>query len=409
MDLHGDVLRIGEKNIQLSASTNIFITGAGKASAAMALAVEKITGNRIKEGFIVTKYDHALPLQYIECQEAAHPVPDQNGVAAVEKTIRLVKKAGANDIIICLLSGGASALWADVPASISLEAVQKTNSILLKSGAGIAEINTVRKHLSSIKGGQLLTYAPISEWFSLIISDVPGDTLTTIASGPTVADTSTFAEVKAIFEKYQLTNKLPPAVLQHIEKGLSHFIPETIKPGNPILKKCTNLIIGSNIAAIEAAEKEAQKLGYHSLVLESCMQGDTIQVASNLFALYSGYKGRRPVCLLTGGETTLQVAGKGKGGRNQHMALQMLHEMLIHENSALCFLAAGTDGSDGPTDAAGAFADQSTLIKMKEKEIDLSTYLQQQDSYHFFKETDSLFKTGSTGTNVMDLSIAILE
>lgn len=409
LELKGNNLRIGKELIPLTATTKIFVIGAGKASATMAQAVEKIAGKRIAKGFIATKYDHAQPLEHIECLEASHPVPDQNGVIAVERTIAVVQEARQQDIIICLLSGGASALWADLPAGISLEALQQTSSLLLQCGADIAEMNTVRKHLSRIKGGQLLSYAPRSGWFSLIISDVPGDMLTVIGSGPTVDDTSSFEDVKKIIEKYKLADQLPSPVLHHIEKGIKGAIPETIKPGNAVLKNCSNFLIGSNLIALAAAKNEAQKLGYHTNVLESCLQGDTTDAARNLFAIYSSYRGNRPACFLTGGETTLQVTGKGKGGRNQHMVLQVLHEMMTHEIPGFCFLAAGSDGTDGPTDAAGAFADQLTLARMKEKGLLLANYLQQQDSYHFFKEAAALFKTGSTGTNVMDLSVAIIE
>ncbi len=409
LELNGNVLRIGKELIPLTASTRVFVIGSGKASAFMAKAVEKIAGSHITGGFIVTKYDHAVKLGSIECLEAAHPVPDQNCVIAVEKTKTLLQKAGQEDIIICLLSGGASALWTDLPGSISLETLQATTDLLLQCGAEIAEINTVRKHLSGIKGGQLLTYAPGSKWFSLIISDVPGDMLTIIASGPTIADTSSFEDAKKIFEKYNLENRLPVAVLQYIRNGINGIIPETVKPGNPVLNKCSNLLIGSNAIALAAGKKEAEKLGFNTQIIDHNLQGDAGAIAKKLFSFYSDYKGRRPACFLTGGETTVTVTGKGKGGRNQHMVLEMLNEMISKEDIRLSFLAAGTDGTDGPTDAAGAFADQQTITNAGKKELALPGFLSEHDAYHFFEKTGDLLKTGSTGTNVMDITVAILS
>lgn len=402
------LLIAGKKEYDLDAA-NIFVIGAGKASAAMGQAVEELLGSRIKQGIVVTKYRHGLALNHIQCMEAGHPLPDHNGLLAVERTLATLRLAGPNDIILCLISGGASALWADLPAGITLGEARQTTHLLLGSGADIREMNTVRKHLSLIKGGQLLRCAPGANWISLVISDVPGDDLEVIASGPTVADTSTFSEACSIIEKYGLETRLPASVVTNLITGRDGQLPETVRPGDPVLEHVTNLIIGKNEDALIGAKIEAERLGYATRVINSNLQGDVAVAAKEIFAQILAYNGRTPACLLTGGETTVTLTGNGKGGRNQQLALYFLDEMVRSDpGRKLTFLAAGTDGTDGPTDAAGAFADKSVIRQASLLGMDPLKYLTANDPYHFFQNAGALLKTGSTQTNVMDISIALL-
>ncbi len=405
-------LYINGRYIPLSNQQNIYVIGAGKASAAMAQVTEKILGHRISEGIIVTKYGHALPLQKIKSMEAAHPVPDDNSILSVEKTKELLQKANDGDIILCLLSGGASALWADLPVGVSLKEMRQLFQLLLNCGATIAEINTIRKHLSSVKGGQLLRYAPLATWFCFIISDVPGNQLEVIASGPTVADTTTFADAIEIINNYNLQAQLPVAVMHRLKKGSNGLLPETVKANDPVLSIVHTIIIGNNSLALQAAQQKAAELGYHTMVHNANMHGEASIVARDFIKECKKYKGPLPACLLMGGETTVSITGSGKGGRNQHMALSALQEMMNRNNDERCsitFLSAGTDGTDGPTDAAGAIADTETIAMTVQKNWMPRYYLDNNDAYHFFQQSGGLLKTGPTQTNVMDVVIALIE
>lgn len=411
--IEGNTLHIFNQEFSLNRLPGIYIIGAGKASAAMAKSVENILGELITDGVVVTKYEHALKLDTISCREAAHPVPDEAGLEATQKTIELLFRVKENDIVICLVSGGASSLWIDLPQGASLNDVQQTFELLLKSGAAIDEMNAVRKHLSVIKGGQLIRYASKARWFSFIISDVPGDDLSVIASGPTVADNSSFLDVAAILAKYQLTDLIPAAVLSHIKKGCNDAIGETVKANDPIFKNVQNLIIGSNAIALQAAEVKASQLGYHIAAVNGGMKGDAGDLGREMVNTCYNYKGNLPACLLYGGETTVRVKGNGKGGRNQQMALSALLVMESFLEGAtpnrVTFLAAGTDGTDGPTDSAGAIADVSILSAAQEKHLIIAEYLEDNDAWHFFEQAGGLIKTGPTQTNVMDLVVIIID
>ena len=406
-------LHIFDKQFLLSEIPNIYIIGAGKASAAMAATAEAILGNFITAGMVVTKYGHVLSLQKITCMEAAHPVPDEAGIEATKKIIQLLQQAGKNDIVICLLSGGASSLWIDIPDNATLPDLQATFNILLHCGATIEEINTIRKHLSAIKGGQLLQHAPKANWFSFIISDVPGDDLSVIASGPTVADNSSFADVKNIVEKYALINQLPASILKHINDGVKGWVNETPKPGDTIFKQVQNKIIGNNSIALQAAEKKAKEFGYHIALVDGNMKGDAATIGNKIINRCEKYSGGKPACMLFGGETTVKVTGKGKGGRNQQLALSALVQLAQKEDSnlnhQLTLLSAGTDGTDGPTDAAGAITDKEILRLTLEKRLEAPRYLDDNDAYHFFEQTGGLIKTGATQTNVMDLVVVLID
>ncbi len=328
---------------------------------------------------------------------------------AALQTTALLNNATKDDLVICLISGGASALWCDVPPGATLQAVQQTFDLLMKSGAAIHEVNAVRKHLSSIKGGQLIRHCGGARVCSLIISDVPGDDLDVIASGPTVADASTFAAAHDVLLKYNLLHGVPHCIRQHIEKGIAGFIAETPKAGDALFYNTTNKIIGSNSIALLAAETKAKDLGYHTHVMPQPTTGDAAAAAQQMVAFAFAYTGPKPVCILQGGETTVQVTGAGKGGRNQHFAVAALQELYKQQPQplagAITILSAGTDGTDGPTDAAGGVVNSHTLLKAKEKGLSLQAYLKNHDTYHFLEQTSSLLVTGPTQTNVMDIMI----
>jgi len=411
--IENNTLHIFDQYFFLNEHQNIYVIGAGKASAAMAKTVEEILGDSITAGIVVTKYEHAIPLKKIVCREAGHPVPDKQGIKATADTIRLLQQAAPNDIIICLISGGASSLWIDIPDGTSLDDVQETFQVLLHCGATIDEVNIVRKQLSAIKGGQLLRFAPKANWFSLIISDVPGDDLSVIASGPTLAGKRSFDDVQIILEKYDLLERLPAGIIRYINNGTKEIVKEAPHENAVDLNRVHNRIIGSNKIALEAAAIAAKQLGYHLPFIEYNLSGDAAIIGRELMSSVEKYAGIKPACFLLGGETTVTVTGKGKGGRNQHLVLSALMELasLKDEPTAnrITFLSAGTDGTDGPTDAAGAIADTQTLTIAREKQLDLKKYFNDNDAYHFFENADGLVKTGATQTNVMDLVVVVID
>jgi len=411
MQWQNNQLRLGNQVFDGEDIGNIYVIGAGKASAAMARETELILGNRLAEGIIVTKYGHGLRLKQMQCIEAGHPVPDENSVQAGRDMIRLLKKAGEKDIVIALISGGASALLLDCPSGVLLPDLQLVFNRLLQCGATIQEMNTVRKHLSAgIKGGQLVRTAWPATLVSLILSDVVGDPLDSIASGPTVADASTFVQVWEILRKYQLTESLPVNIIRWLQLGLNKQIEETPKPGDAVFEKTHNLLIGTNRIALEAAAEAARALRYEPVIITDTLQGEASQKAQELVQYIQAYDGPRPVCLLMGGETTVTIKNKGKGGRNQEFVLAALAAL---EQSDMIdipvILSAGTDGTDGPTDAAGAVVDADIMQTAHKLGLKAEYYLEQNDSYHFFKEAGGQIITGPTQTNVMDIIITLLQ
>lgn len=404
-------LMIGNQILPDNSFRKIWITGAGKASAAMAVETEKILGTLITDGLVITKYHHALPTQKITIMEAAHPVPDENSLLSVKKTIDLVKQASQDDIIICLISGGASSLWADTPEGIQLEELRFTFETLLKCGASIHEMNAVRKHLSSFKGGQMVKYCNGARLFTLVISDVPGDDPDTIASGPTVPDKSTFIDVLHVLKKYDLLSIIPSSIRLHIERGIAGELAETPKPGDVIFQNTFFFIMGNNTLALEAAKAKAIQKGVHVIIENYNTTGDTYTTAKAFIEKYKNYMGPLPCCVLMGGETSLRVTGQGKGGRNQHFVLSCLDEMKRSEKTGcrITVFAAGTDGTDGITDAAGAVADLQTLYPASTKKIEIAKYLRDFNAWNFFNQCDGLVITGPTQTNVMDVMMLILE
>jgi glycerate-2-kinase len=407
-----DFISIADKKFLKANLPSIYVIGSGKASATMAVEVEKILGDMITDGIVTTKYHHALPSKKNQIREAGHPVPDEAGVNAVTATLELLKKTKSGDIVICLISGGASSLWCDVPAELSLKDIQFTFDKLLKSGADIKEMNTVRKHLSSIKGGQLIRYCNDANVFAFIISDVPGDDPEVIASGPTVANSTTFEDAYSILIKYNLVEALPEGIVTYLQKGMEGLITETPKPNDFIFSKATNKIIGTNRIALEAAAKKAIELGYHTHVVPEIITGSAETEAKKLVEFAIQYRGKKPSCIITGGETTVKVKANGKGGRNQHLALAALKELHDRKNetpNAITILSAGTDGTDGPTEAAGAIVDKEILKRSYQEKLSITDYLSNQDSYSFFQKTNGLIITGPTQTNVMDIMIVLIN
>ncbi len=392
---------------------NIHVVGAGKAAAAMARAVEKAYGKQIRDGVVVTKYGHGQFLKRIRCLEAAHPVPDEAGVAAAHQIAQICASAGEDDHIVCLISGGASALLPFPTQPITLAEKQLTTKFLLSSGATINELNCVRKHLSAIKGGHLADLAFPAHVHTLILSDVIGDPLDVIGSGPTVPDTSTFDEAWQILHRHNLIAKLPSAVRRHLEQGVNKATPETPKPGDKVFDRVTNTLIGSNRQSLQAARDAAEKLGYQPMLLSTSLDGEAKEAAKFFAAMAreiaaTGNPAPRPIALLAGGETTVTLTPHhGLGGRNQEMALAAA--LGIAGLPSTLFLAAGTDGTDGPTNAAGAFATGQTLTRASALELDPHDFLARNDSHHFFQPLNDLLVTGPTGTNVMDLYLALLR
>jgi len=409
--IDGTRLMIADRMYDLTTLNRVFVVGAGKASAPMAAAVEEILGDRITSGTINVKYGHTAKLNKINLIEAGHPVPDENGSRGTQDILNLVKSAGKQDLVICLISGGGSALLPLAAEGLTLKDKQDTTQVLLACGATIHEINAIRKHLSRVKGGQLAAAATPAKIVSLMLSDVVGDDLDVIASGPTVPDSSTFQDCMNIINKYTIEKKLPAAVVSRIQAGFSGQIPETPKNGNQAFQNTQNLIIASNIESITAAKQKAESLRYRTLILSSMFEGETRDVARLHGAmarevLKTGNPIPKPACILSGGETTVSIRGNGLGGRNQEFVLAAAIDIAGHDN--IVILSAGTDGSDGPTDAAGAAADSTTLIRAKELNLDPKKYLSNNDSYHFFEALNDLIKTGPTNTNVMDLRIVLI-
>jgi hydroxypyruvate reductase len=405
-------LTLTGSTFDLSAVESIYVVGAGKATAPMAGALEEILGDTVAAGIILVKYGHTAPLKRIRTVEAAHPVPDENGLAGTRQLVSLVEKAGERDLVICLLSGGGSALLIDAPPGCSLSDVQPFFGQLLASGADIAEMNTVRKHLSIVKGGGLARAAFPAQVVSLILSDVIGDPLDVIASGPTVADPTTFADALRIVEKYGLTEKAPAALLEHLQQGLRGEVPETPKTFDAALARTANYLVGSNRIALEAAQAEARRQGFQPRIMTDCMAGEAREVAGEVVREAKRVAGDnavpKPACLLWGGETTVTLGGAGGlGGRNQELALAAA--LLLENEPGITVLSAGTDGTDGPTDAAGAVVDGATARVARAKGIVPEDYLAAHDSYHFFRQAGGHLVTGPTLTNVMDIIIVLVN
>jgi glycerate 2-kinase len=366
----------------------VFVVGAGKASAAMAQGLEEVLGTEIDSGLINVKYGHTVPLQRIELNECGHPVPDENGVAGARRIAAIARNAGADDLLICLISGGASALLPYPAADLTLAEKQEVTRHLLACGANIHEMNTVRKHLSAIKGGQLAAMARPARVVTLILSDVIGDNIDVIGSGPTAPDSSTVNDAIAVLTKYGIRT---PA-----ERALHE---------TPKISAAENIVIGSNRQALAAATEKARQLGLNTLLLASTIEGETRDVARMHASIaheirQSGNPLPAPACIVSGGETTVTLHGSGKGGRNQEFALAAAIDIAGMKDTVI--LSAGTDGTDGPTDAAGAISSGSTADETA------AAFLNNNDSYNYFAPRDALIITGPTNTNVMDVHLVLV-
>jgi hydroxypyruvate reductase len=388
----------------------VFIVGAGKASARMAHAVEELLGNRVAAGVVNVKYGHAVPLRVTRVNEAGHPIPDEAGQRGAREVIALAHQAGERDLIFFLISGGGSALLPCPVDGITLGDKQQTTKVLIDCGATIQEINAIRKHISKVKGGRLAKSAFPATVVSLILSDVIGDSLDSIASGPTVPDSTTFAECLGIISRYGIDQRIPPPVVQFLRRGASGEVEETPKSSDPVFQNVQNVIVGSNRQALAEAQRKAEELGYKSLLLSSYIEGETRIVAAVHGAIAreivaTGNPIPRPACIISGGETTVTIRGSGLGGRNQEFVLAASNAIAGLENVVI--LSGGTDGTDGPTDAAGALADGTTLARARDLGLDAKVILDNNDSYHFFQPLGDLLVTGPTFTNVMDLRIIL--
>ncbi|RJR16324.1 MAG: glycerate kinase [Nitrospiraceae bacterium] len=401
----------------------LLVTGFGKAACPMLKALEDSIGDIIDAGIVITKYGHYEKKSpehrtqntdsKIKIYEAAHPVPDENGVRGTDELITMLRGADEHTLVMCLVSGGGSALLVSPYDGITLNEKQEITQLLLKAGAGINDLNCVRKHISKVKGGRLAEIAYPAKVISLILSDVIGDNLDVIASGPTSPDSATYNDALDVIRKYGLHDKVPRTIMDVLSQGAAGLLPDTPKEGNVIFRKTENIIIGSNRIALDAARQKAEETGYDTEIISAGLTGEAREVAKWLAEKSRRrggeevQKGRRPSCLIAGGETTVTVKGNGLGGRNTEMALAFALE--IDGVDGITFLSAGTDGTDGPTDAAGAIVNGETIRKARAAGLDPFEYLNNNDSYNFFKKADGLIITGPTGTNVMDLQIVLLD
>jgi len=405
--LRGNVLHVGTRSYDLRTSEHIYVVGAGKASAAMAVALEDILGERITAGWINVKDGYTAPTRRITIHEAGHPLPDARSVAGSAQIAALVRQAGEKDLVIALISGGGSALMTLPVEGITLSDMEQLTQALLRCGATINEINAIRKHIEQLKGGQLARLAYPAQVIALILSDVIGNPLDVIASGPTSPDPTTFADAYAVLHKHGLLQSMPASIVQRLRQGMANQVPETPKAqAEEVWRRTQNVVIASNQHAAQAAVEQARRLGFNTLLLSTFVEGEAREVARVLAALakevaHSGRPVPRPACLVAGGETTVAVRGHGLGGRNQELALAAALSIAGLEHVAI--LSLGTDGTDGPTDAAGAIATGRTVTRAVQKGLQPLSYLADNDAYHFFQSLGDLIITGPTNTNVNDL------
>ncbi len=408
--LEGQILRAGDARFDLGEVARIYVVGFGKAAAGMARAVEEILGGRITKGVVITADGYRVSTERVEVREASHPVPDERSLSAAAELLALVEGAGEGDLVIVLISGGGSALLTAPAEGISLQDLAETNELLLRSGAVIQEINAVRKHLSRAKGGQLARLARPARVISLILSDVVGDPLDSIASGPTVPDPTTFVDAVEVLRRYGIWGQVPKSVRRHLERGAAGEIPETPKPGDPCFARVLNLIVGSGRHAAEAALKKGEELGFRGFILTTTLEGEAREVGRVVAAMARELRRyERPVSppalLVLAGETTVTVKGRGKGGRNQELALSAA--LGIEGLRDVVVASVGTDGRDGPTDAAGGVVDGGTAERIRAAGHDPRALLSDNDSYRALGAAGDLLVTGPTGTNVADLVLVL--
>ena len=405
----GAVLRVGQRRYDLRKHRRVIVVGAGKASASMAQALEGRLGSRVHAGLVVVKYGHAAPTKTIQVVEAGHPIPDRAGQQAATRILALVGDLSSQDLLIVLISGGASSLLPSPFPGLTLTDKQKTTHLLLRCGATIQEMNTVRKHLSALKGGRLAA-ATAATVLCLILSDVIGNDVGAIGSGPTAPDPTTYADACGILHRYRLWSKVPPHVRLHLARGVRGRATETPKPGAALFRRVHHQIIGDNAAAVEAVASAARRSGLHALVLSTSLVGEARAAATAFGAMArevvaSDRPVRRPACLIAGGELTVTVRGKGRGGRAQEFVLATALETAALDK--VWVAAFGTDGTDGPTPVAGAVADGATLRRARRLGLDPREVLDRNDTYPFFKRLGGHIATGPTRTNVNDLHLLL--
>jgi len=413
-DQNNLVLKSGQEQWQKPLDTfeRIFVTGCGKAGAPMVQAVEDILKSRITDGAVTVKYGHAgvVVPHSVSLVEAGHPVPDKSGAAHCSDALGMLSRATEKDLVLALVSGGGSALWPQPVPSIHFADKQKTNEILLGCGADIHEINCVRKHLSLVKGGRAAGTAAPAEVIVLIISDVIGDDFDIIASGPFTPDSSTFVQAWRVVEKYKLSSVLPQRVVKHLESGVLGNIAETPDRFDPVFEKVTQVLCATNSLAVKASAQKAKELGYEAYVLPDPVSGEAREAAIMLVkkAVELKKQTSQPAALIAGGETIVTLSDvHGKGGRNQELILAAA--IKLEGIEGIIAGSCGTDGNDGPTDAAGAMADGKTVARAQKLGLNCGEYLRHHDAYSLFSELDDLIVTGPTNTNVMDIQCLLIN
>ncbi|MEM3673496.1 MAG: glycerate kinase [Candidatus Bathyarchaeia archaeon] len=409
--LKGSKLLVNGYEFDLKKFKNVYVIGGGKASGAMAEALEKILAERITAGVINVPHGSKHKTEIIEIHGASHPVPDEAGMEGTRRMLEIAEKAGENDLIICLISGGGSSLMPLPRGEISLSDKREITNALLKCGATIKEINTVRKHISDFKGGWLAKKAYPATILNLILSDVVGDPLDFIASGPTVPDSTTFSDAIKILKNYGLWDKTPASIKKVLLDGEGGKIPETPKASDEAFKKVFNVVVGNNRFASLAVCEQLRKDGLNTLLLTTTMEGEARHIGTMLATIAHetflyGNPISKPAGIIAGGETTVTVTGKGVGGRNQELALAAALKLEGMDGVVLASLS--TDGVDGPTDAAGAIVDGKTLVKATKAELSPQEFLAENNSYKFFEELGDLIFTGPTGTNVNDITVIVV-
>ncbi|MHA1238921.1 MAG: glycerate kinase type-2 family protein [Candidatus Odinarchaeia archaeon] len=414
LTLRGSLLKVKNIKFNLDNFDHIFVVGAGKASGYMAVAAEEILGDKISSGFvnILRGTKDRFKTERIQLNEADHPIPSEAGVQGARKIFEIAKKAGENDLLLCLLSGGGSALMPLPAPPVSLEDMKEITNLLLKSGANIVEINAVRKHISKISGGQLAAAAYPATVLSLIISDVVGDPLDVICSGATAPDESTFSDAVKVLKKYNIWDKCPKSIKERITKGVNGDVPETPKKDDIIFSKVYNVIIASNRIAVEAVRKKAIEKKFNTLLLSTFIEGEASSIGTVLGGIAKEIEKyndpiKKPAVVVSGGETTVTLTGRGNGGRNQGVALAAAFKIKGVKNAV--FTSFGTDGIDGKSDAAGAIVDDYTIVRSEKLGLDPMYYLKENAEYHFFSKLGDAIITGPTGTNVNDVMILLIR
>jgi glycerate 2-kinase len=407
----GPLVHRALEGLALPPRGRVLVVGAGKASGAMATAAEAALGDRVADGVVAVKDGHLAPTRRVRLLEAGHPVPDRRGAEAARAIRDLASTAAEDDLVLVLVSGGGSALTPAPAPPITLEEKQSLTRLLLRAGANINQLNAVRKHCSTLKGGQLARAAAPARVQALLLSDVIGNPLDVIASGPTAPDASTFAEAMGILDRFDIRDQVAPSIVARLQQGMQGEIPETPKPGDPLFERVRNLVIGNNALVVDAAAAAARELGLTPLVLTRSLDGEAREVARRFAAMARDIReGRGPVappcCVIAGGETTVTVRGQGSGGRCQEFALSAAGE--LDGLPGVVVLAAGTDGSDGPTTAAGAIVDGESARRARAAGVDLSAHLADNSSHAALEALGDLLVTGPTNTNLLDLYLVVV-